>query len=155
MHTHAHSTHAQLFYDPFSGATRVSRCPKEEIFFWTTSLQGKITQADTPTIRLGATPSGLISNLLPSFPHFFYARCRSCRNAPNLSWLGTGTKYAGLHTSTQRLVCAMYKSCISPHCINTAQQTRGTGAGYGLPRSVTITAATAHHDHHDQLSNAT
>jgi len=25
------------------------------------------------------------------FPYF------SCRNPPNLSWLGTGTKYAGLH----------------------------------------------------------
>ena len=23
--------------------------------------------------------------------------CPSCRNPPNLSWLGTGTKYAGLH----------------------------------------------------------
>ena len=28
----------------------------------------------------------------------FYAGCPSCRNPPNLSWLGTGTKYAGLHT---------------------------------------------------------
>ena len=28
----------------------------------------------------------------------FYARCPSCHNPPNLSWIGTGTKYAGLHT---------------------------------------------------------
>ena len=28
----------------------------------------------------------------------FYARCPSCHNPPTLSWLGTGTKYAGLHT---------------------------------------------------------
>jgi len=60
-------------------------------------VQGEISEADTLTIRLGATPSGLISNPPPSSPHF-YARCPSCRNPPNLSWLGTGTKYAGLHT---------------------------------------------------------
>jgi len=30
-------------------------------------------------------------------PHF-YARCPSCRNPPTLSWLWTGTKYAGLRT---------------------------------------------------------
>jgi len=28
----------------------------------------------------------------------FYAGCPSCCNPPTLSWLGTGTKYAGLHT---------------------------------------------------------
>jgi len=56
-------------------------------------VQGKITEADTLTIQMDATPSSLI-------PHF-YAGCPSCRNPPNLSWLGTGTKYAGLHT--QRL----------------------------------------------------
>jgi len=33
-------------------------------------VQGKITEADTPTIRLGATPSGLISGPPPSFPTF-------------------------------------------------------------------------------------
>jgi len=53
-------------------------------------------EADTPTIRLGATSSGLISNPPPTSP-IFYAGCPSCRNPPNLSWLGTGTKYAGLH----------------------------------------------------------
>jgi len=33
-------------------------------------MQGKITEADTPTIRLGATPSGLISNPPSSSPIF-------------------------------------------------------------------------------------
>jgi len=33
-------------------------------------VQGKITEGDTPTIRLGATPSVLISDPPPSFPHF-------------------------------------------------------------------------------------
>jgi len=47
--------------------------------------------------QLGATPSGLISDHL-NHPHFTPRGCPSCRNIPNLSWLGTGTKYAGLHT---------------------------------------------------------
>jgi len=60
-------------------------------------VQEKITEADTPTIRMGSTPSGLISDPPPSFSHV-YARCPSCRNPPSLSWLGTGTKYASLLT---------------------------------------------------------
>jgi len=63
----------------------------------TFTVQGKITDADTPTIWLGTTPSTLISDPPPSSPHF-YIGCPSCYNPPNLSWLGTGTKYAGLHT---------------------------------------------------------
>jgi len=31
-------------------------------------------------------------------PHHFYTECPSWHNPPNLSWLGRGTKYAGLHT---------------------------------------------------------
>jgi len=31
-------------------------------------------------------------------PYHFYAGCPSCRNVPNLSWLGTGTMYATSHT---------------------------------------------------------
>jgi len=47
--------HTQPFYGPFSGTTQVSWC-----IIWT-MLQGKITEADTPTIRMGATRSVLIS----------------------------------------------------------------------------------------------
>jgi len=47
--------------------------------------QEKITEADTLTIRLGVTPSGLISDPPPSFSHFYAGR------PPDLSWLGTGT----------------------------------------------------------------
>jgi len=50
----------QPFYSPFSGTTRVSRCQKR-----TSGLYG--AEADTPTIWLGATPSGLTSAHL----HFF------------------------------------------------------------------------------------
>jgi len=60
-------------------------------------VQVKVTDADTLTIQLDVIPSGLISDPPPSSPHF-YAGCSSCYYPPNLSWLGTGTKYAGLHT---------------------------------------------------------
>jgi len=61
--------HTQPPYSLFvSGTTWVRWCQKrsEEIFFWTFWVQGKITEADTTTIRLGATPSILISDPRPS-----------------------------------------------------------------------------------------
>jgi len=82
----------------------VSQCHKK-IFFWTFMVQGKKTEADTPTIQVGATPSGINSDPSPSSPHF-YARCPSCRNLPTLPWLGTGTKYAALqhaHKKTNKM----------------------------------------------------
>jgi len=45
-------------------------------------VHGKITTADTPTIPLGATPSGLISDPPPLSPQI-YAGCPSCRNPPH------------------------------------------------------------------------
>jgi len=40
--------------------------------FWTLWCKGRLTEADTPTIRLGATPSGLTSAHLHHPPHIFY-----------------------------------------------------------------------------------
>jgi len=71
----------------------------EEII-WTFMVPGKMTEADTWTIRLGATPPGLISDPSPISPDF-YMGCSSCHNSPTLFWPGTGTKYAGLHTQWQ------------------------------------------------------
>ena len=70
--SHTHTTVLR----PFSGTTRVSQCQcqKKNILLDFT-VQGKISDADTPTIRLGATPSGLISD--PP-PFHFYAVCPSC-----------------------------------------------------------------------------
>jgi len=42
----------------------------EEIFLWTLWCKGRYHEADTPTIRPGATPSGLISNPTSSSPIF-------------------------------------------------------------------------------------
>jgi len=89
-HTHTH-THTTILW-PFAVTTQVSRCQKKS-----SGLYGAREDNDN---LAGATPSGLISDRSPSSPHF-YARCPSFRNPPNLSWLGTGTKYACLHT--QRL----------------------------------------------------
>ena len=57
----------QPFYGPFSGTTRVSWCQKN---FWTLWCKGRPTEADTPTVRLGATPSGLTSAHLHHPPIF-------------------------------------------------------------------------------------
>jgi len=51
-------------------------------------VQGKITEADTPTIRLDTTPSGL--SVPPSSPHFMLNAL--CHIPRNLSRLEKGTK---------------------------------------------------------------
>jgi len=42
--------------------------------FWTLWCKERLTEADTPTIRLGATPSGLTSAHLFHTPIFFTGR---------------------------------------------------------------------------------
>jgi len=72
--THDHTT---TVYGPYSGTTRVSRCQKRTSgLLW---CKGTLTEADTPTIRLGATSSGLTSAHLHHPPHFLQAGCPSCR----------------------------------------------------------------------------
>jgi len=50
-------TQPQLFYGPFFRDHPGEPVPEEN--FWTLWCKGRLTEADTPTIRLGATPSGL------------------------------------------------------------------------------------------------
>jgi len=45
--------------------------PVPEENFWTLWRKGRLTEADTPTIQLGATPSGLTSAHLHYPPIFF------------------------------------------------------------------------------------
>jgi len=53
------TTHHNRFTTLFSRPTRVSGCQKTTSgFLW---CKGRLTEADTPTIWLGATPSGLTS----------------------------------------------------------------------------------------------
>jgi len=95
FHKIRQNTHTQLFYNTFSGSSRVSR---RQILFWTFIVQGKITEGRHTDHPDGRHPSKIIGVPPPSFPHF-YAGYHSYCNPPTLSWLGTGTKYAGLHTS--------------------------------------------------------
>jgi len=53
--------------------------PVPEEKFWTLWCKGRLTEADTPTTRLGATPSGLTSAHLHHPPIFVQAGCPSCR----------------------------------------------------------------------------
>jgi len=45
--------------------------PVPEENFWTLWCKGRLTEADTPTIRMGATPSGLTSAHLHHSPYFY------------------------------------------------------------------------------------
>jgi len=70
------TTAPRPFYGPFSKTIRVRRCQKRTSgLLW---CKGRLTAADTQTIRLGATLSLLTSAHL-HHPHFLEARCPSCR----------------------------------------------------------------------------
>jgi len=62
-------------------------------------VQGKITEANTPTVRLGATPSKLVSDPLPS-PPIFMPDALPATSLPIYPGLGQTQEYAGLHTHT-------------------------------------------------------
>ena len=95
----------QPFYGPFSRTTRVSQCQKRTSGLHgarkiphflqagcsscrptnsvkaqkaTSAFKGRLTEADTLTIRLGATPSRLSIAHLHHPSHFLQARCPSC-----------------------------------------------------------------------------
>jgi len=40
--------------------------------FWTLWCKGRLTEADTPTIWMGATPSGLVTSAHLHHPPYFY-----------------------------------------------------------------------------------
>jgi len=86
--THKH-THTPFFRDhPHKPV------PKE--IFWNFMVQGKITEADTLTIWLGAAPSELISGPPPPSPIFMPDAFLS--QPSHFILASAGTKYAGLHT---------------------------------------------------------
>ena len=102
--THTHTNHFIAFWT-LSVSTRVSQYQKVHFaIFWIFGCKMKTTQADAPTIRMDCHPNQ--TNWCPNLchPHHFYTKCPSWHNPPNLSWLGTGIKYAGLHTRWLGLV---------------------------------------------------
>jgi len=66
--THTHITVLWPFFQDHPGEP----VPKEN--FWTLWCKGRLTEADTPTSWLGATPSGLTSAHLHHPPIFFTGR---------------------------------------------------------------------------------
>jgi len=61
--------------------------PVPEENFWTWWCKGRLTEADTLTIRLGATRCGLTSAHLHHPPYFIQAGCPSCCPTNNVKAL--------------------------------------------------------------------
>jgi len=77
-HAHrAYTTATTIVLQPFFRDHLGEPVPEEN--FWTLWCKGRLTEADTQTIRLGATPSGLTSAPPPPSQHFLQAGCPSCR----------------------------------------------------------------------------
>ena len=74
-HTHTHTRTTSISW-PFFWDHAGEPVPEEN--FWTLWWKGRLTEADTLTIWLGATPASLTSPPPPS-PHFLQAGCPSCR----------------------------------------------------------------------------
>jgi len=88
---------------PVFWTTWVSRCQKR-----TSGLYGaRKDNRGRHTDHLGGRHSIRTNQrFLP--PSIFFAGCPSGRNPPNLSWLGTGTKYAGLRSQWHGLDVRVY-----------------------------------------------
>jgi len=69
LHHHHTTTILRPFFWDHPGET----VPEEN--FWTLRCKGRLTEADTLTIWLGATPSGLTSVHFHHPPTFLWARC--------------------------------------------------------------------------------
>ena len=71
-----HTTHTTTVLRPFFRDQPGELVPEEN--FWTLWCKGRLTEADTPSIWLGATPSGLTSAHLHHPPIFLQAGYSSC-----------------------------------------------------------------------------
>jgi len=99
-HTHTH-THTQPFYSSLDFVLDNPGQLIPEATFC--HLLDFLVQNEDNKGRHTNSPDGLPPH--PDYwcphlchPHHFYAGCPSWHNPPYLSCLGTGTKYAGLHT---------------------------------------------------------
>ena len=70
------TTAPQPFYGPFFQDHPGEPVPEN---LWALWCKGRLTEADTPTIWLGATPSGLTSAHIHHPTYFLQAGCPSCR----------------------------------------------------------------------------
>jgi len=98
-------TYAQLFMALFPGLPRCVGARRN--FLLGFMVQGKITEADTPTIQLGATASGLICNPPPSSP-IFALDAIPAATLPLYPGLGQAPNMlACIPSGVVRLVCIM------------------------------------------------
>ena len=98
--------------------------PVREENFWTLWCKGRLTEINTPTIRLGATPSGLTSAHL-HHPHIFFT-CRMPFLPPNQQ-----------HQSAEGIICDKL------HIINSTKYTY----------QILLQADTTKHDAHKNTLN--
>ena len=79
--------------------------PVPEENFWTLWCKERSTEADTPTLRLGVTPSGLTSAHLHHPPIFFTGRTPSCHPTNSVKALKaiTSTSALPVKQETQKL----------------------------------------------------
>ena len=82
-----HHQHITTVSRPFFRDPPGEPVPEEN--FWTLWRKGRLTEADTPTVRMGATPSGLSSDHL-HHPPFLQAGCPSCRPINSVKALKLG-----------------------------------------------------------------
>jgi len=86
--------------------------PVPEENFWTLWCKGRLTEANTPTIRLGTTSSGLTSAHLHHPPKFLQAGCPPCRPTNSVKalkasdWLTSHCLSVCKHKKTQYVVLA-------------------------------------------------
>jgi len=86
--TTTHHNRFTTFFQDYPGE------PVPEENFWTLWCMGRLTEADTPTIWLGATSSGLTSAHLHQSPHFLQAGCPSCRPTNSVKALKAPSAFA-------------------------------------------------------------
>ena len=91
LYLNTHTTSLRPFLHDYPGEP-VQKKSSSGLYGATGDIRGRHTNnvARRHSIQTNERPP-------PSSPHF-YAGCHSCHNNLNLFWLGTGTKYAGLHT---------------------------------------------------------
>jgi len=92
----SHTTHTTTVLRPFYRDHLGEPVPEEN--FWTLWYKGRLTEADTPTIRLGTTRSGLTCAHL-HHPQFLQAGCPSCCTTNSVKAL-TATSAFGLGRKT-------------------------------------------------------
>jgi len=105
------STHTHDVLWPFFQDHPSEPVPEESL--WAFMVQLKITEADTPIVQVGATPSRLIMDPPPSSLHF-YAGCLLAITLPlypGLAWFGSsGTR------PLNRAVCVCSTAVVLGEC---------------------------------------